>query len=651
MSPLALALFLTGAESYGDQLWDAVKGPVTTVLKWLVYVLLVMAAIAVLLLIRRAWRLLPPRRGMVVSLEDLGADVRERQAASYVISRQLLAEMTALSSTDDAARAGIDESRDLDRSFVANLRIAGDGVERLDSLMQGEPAVSFGPLSFNARQLAYFFGTFFRRRAEHELVGSLTPSREGVVVTVESKRPGRALDRWQVARAGEGAASESIRDLAMQIVVGLGCSTATADWRSFRDYRKALEVLGKAGEAEDTRSVLEQSRLLLSRSLDHDPLNPLARFYLGTVERKLGENQAAVEQFSLLERFATGNAADRLKHFVHDVHPEFLPVVRYNLAVSLLKLDATKAQRTALKILNGLRDRLDKGQLQLTKATAYRFKVLVWSAVAWALTFQLERELENTQQAHGPNERASELLSEIEHLGGLIRQEIPSATEDGADYVNALAIAENAHGRALDSLGRKPNAVERYRRATALLPDFVDAQLNLAEALLDLKGFDWSEHAEAAIRQALRSDPASRRAEYLYGRLCADDAVGRYDEAKQHLKRAGDYSQALLLRARLLAEQDKDLDGALVLLEQAVVSRPALNYRLLAYAEFVLHLAQDGHATRGMLERARERAGRVADEGLTERFRDRGAELVTEIDKALGALDAKHATELETAAE
>ena len=41
MSPLALALFSTGAESYGDQLWDAVKGPVTTVLKWLVYVLLV----------------------------------------------------------------------------------------------------------------------------------------------------------------------------------------------------------------------------------------------------------------------------------------------------------------------------------------------------------------------------------------------------------------------------------------------------------------------------------------------------------------------------------------------------------------------------------------------------------------------------------
>ena len=87
--------------------------------------------------------------------------------------------------------------------------------------------------------------------------------------------------------------------------------------------------------------------------------------------------------------------------------------MRYNLAVSLLKLDATKAQRTALKILNGLRDRLDKGQLQLTKASAYRFKVLVWSAVAWALTFQLERELENKQQAQGPNERASELLSEI----------------------------------------------------------------------------------------------------------------------------------------------------------------------------------------------------------------------------------------------
>jgi hypothetical protein len=651
VSPLALAFFLTGAESYGDQLWDAVKGPLTTVLKWLVYVLLVMAAIAVVLVIRRAWRLLPPRRGMVVSLEDLGADVRERQAASYVLSRQLLAEMTALSSTDDAARAGIDESRDLDRSFVANLRIAGDGVERLDSLTQGEPAVSFGPLSFNARQLAYFFGTFFRRRAEHELAGSLTPSREGVVVTVESKGPARALDRWQVARAGQGAASESIRDLAMQIVVGLGCSTATADWRSFRDYRKALEALGKAGEAEDTRSVLEQSRLLLSRSLDRDPLNPLARFYLGTVERKLGENQAAVEQFRVLESFVARAAAGRLRHFVDTVHPDFRPVVRYNLAVSLLKLDATKDQREALRKLNSLRDRLDKGQLQLTKATAYRFKVLVWSALAWALTFELERELENKQQAQGPNERPSKLLSEIEDLSRSIEDATPLASEDGADYVNALAVAENAHGRALDSLGHKPNAVERYRRATALLPDFIDAQLNLAGALLNLKDFDdWSEHAEAAIRQALRSDPSSRRAEYLYGRLCADQSVARYEEAKQHLKRAGDYSQALLLRARL-AEQDDDLDGALRLLERAAAARPKLSYRLLVYAEFVLKLAQNDRATPELLERARERAARLAKEGLTTWYRDRGTELVAEINAALGTLDTKLPAEAKTATE
>ena len=236
----------------------------------------------------------------------------------------------------------------------------------------------------------------------------------------------------------------------------------------------------------------------------------------------------------------------------------------------------------------------------------------------------------------------------------MIRQEIPSTTEDGADYVNALAIAENAHGRALDSLGRKPNAVERYRRATALLPDFVDAQLNLAEALLDLKGFDWAEHAEAAIRQALRSDPASRRAEYLYGRLCADGAVGALRRGKSSIwKRAGDYSQALLLRARLLAEQGKDRDGALALLEQAVTARPA---RQLPAARVCGVCAQSRSGRpRDAWTCSSARGGRaasVAKEGLTKQLSRLAArELVTEIDEALGALDTKYVTELGTAAE
>jgi cytochrome c-type biogenesis protein CcmH/NrfG len=636
------AVLILGAQSYGDRLLDAVKDPLTAFLTWLVYALLIVAAISVVLVIRHAWRYLPPRRGTVVALGDLGANARERQAASHMLSRQLLAEITALSSGADGAGGQIDESRDLDRSFVANLRIAGEGVERLDSLMEGETAVAVGPLSFNARQLAYFFGTFFRRRSEYELVGSLTPAREGVVLTVERQGPGAALDRWQVPRTGEHATSEAIRDVAMQIVVGLGCSTATSDWRSFRDYRTALDLLDTAGDADDPHEQLERARLLLGRALDRDPLNPLARFYLGTAERKLGNNEGAVEQFRLLQSLISGERSGRrLKHFVDDVHPEFRLVVRYNLAASLLKLDKNKAQREALTILNSLHDRLvKKGSLSLTSQGRYRFEVLVESALAWALTFRIERVLDDRDpQAKSKNGRELELLAEIKKLRNTIHQATPQSGDDAAVYANALATAENAYGRAFDLLGRKPNAVEAYRRATTLLPDFVDAHLNLAEALIDLREFGWQEQAEAAIRQALRSEPSSRRAEYLYGRLSADPSVARYEEAKQHFERAGGYSQALFLYATLLAQQDGKLPDALAVLDRAIAANPAAGHRLLAYANFVLQLAGEGRADRARLNRAREYAERLAAEGYTPRFRRRGQELVEQIDATLTRLE------------
>jgi tetratricopeptide (TPR) repeat protein len=630
----------SSGQSYGDQLWEAVKGPLATVLKWLVYAILIIGAVWVLLLLRRLWRLLPPRRGTIVVVEDLVADLKDRQTASHVLSRRLLTEITSLGSTEGGEIAEIDETGDLDGTFVANLRIAGEGVEKLDSLAEGETAVSVGPLSFSLKQLGYYLGSLFRRRSEYELVGSLTEGRDRVMFTVENQGPaGQVLNRWHSTRNGDHAADEAVRDVAMQIVVGLGRSTATADWRSFRDYRDALDVLGTSSDAPDPRARLESARALLARSLDRDPLNPLARFYLATVNRKLGDNDEAVEQFRLLESFATRQDSGWLEHF-KVVHPEFRRVVRYNLATSLLKLEARKAQREALRIVNGLVEQFAKpGPVPLADSPEYRFGVLVRSAQAWALTFRLERELNRQEpDTKSPDARQAyraQLLSEIESVRNSIQGAVPASTTASAVYAGALATAETAFGRASELLGRQKDAFEAYRRATTLLPDLVDPQLNLVELLFDLKEFGWQEQAEAAIRQTLAVDPSNLRAEYLYGRLCADPSVARYEEAKEHLTRAGSYPEALFLHAQIVAEQEGDLPGALKLLDRAIALAPAPGHRLLSYVNFVLQLAREGRADRDLLLRARERANRLATDGITGRFRRRGAELREELDAAL----------------
>ena len=325
-----------------------------------------------------------------------------------------------------------------------------------------------GPVSFNLRQLGYYLGSLFRRRSEYELVGSLTESRDRVVLTVENQgAAGQVLNRWHSTRAGDHAADEAVRDVAMQIVVGLGRSTATADWRSFRDYREALDVLRVGSDAPDPRERLESARGLLARSLDRDPLNPLARFYLATVYRKLGDNGEAVEQFRLLDSFATRQDSGWLEHF-KAVHPEFRRVVRYNLATSLLKLEARRAQCEALRIVNGLVEQFAKpGPVPLADSPEYRFGVLVRGAQAWALTFRLERELHKDEpDSKSPEARQAyraQLMSEIESARNSIRGAVPVTRAASAVYAGALATAETAFGRASELLGRQKDAFEAYR--------------------------------------------------------------------------------------------------------------------------------------------------------------------------------------------
>ena len=630
-----------GAQSYGDQVGDAVKGPIVTVVKWLVYALLIIGAVWVLVLIRRLWRLLPARHGTVVALEDLVADVKERQAASHVLSRQLLTEISSLGSAGGADIEEIDETSDLDRTFVANLRIAGEGVENLDSLMQGETAVSVGPVRFSLRQVAYYLGSLFRRRSEFELVGSLTKSRDRVVLTVENRgAAGQVIRRWHSTRTGDYGVADAVRDVAMQIVVGLGLSTATSDWRSFRDYREALDVLGTAGDA---------AQILESRS--RAPASCSRARSTGTRSTRLRASTSRRSTGSWVTTTRRSSSSGCSRTSPRSTTPPGSSTSRRSTPSSA-EWFATTWLRRSSSSRHGARNvrrcrcstgsssdwpRLGRNRLPTLRSTASACSSQ--SALAWALTFRLERELQRDEPDGKSADRRSadvaRLISEIKKTRGSIQDSVPATTRSRAVYASALATAENAFGRASNLLGRQKDALEAYRRAATLLPDLVDAQLNLVELLLGLKELGWQAQAEAAICQVLRVDPSNERAEYLYGRLCADPSVARYKEAEEHLTRAGSSPEALFLHAQILAEQDDDLPAALALLDRAIALAPAPGHRLLGYVNFVLELAKKGDADRELLLKARERADRLATDGISSRFRRRGVELIAELDEAL----------------
>jgi Flp pilus assembly protein TadD len=121
-------------------------------------------------------------------------------------------------------------------------------------------------------------------------------------------------------------------------------------------------------------------------------------------------------------------------------------------------------------------------------------------------------------------------------------RKIPGSPEPHNDYANALREA-----------GRFPEAVEEYRQALRLKPDYMSAHNNLGTLLAELGRF---EEAERHLQEALRLKPDSPQLEVNLGMVCAD--LGRYEDALRHLESANEAMpgnpQVIAQRVHVLAE-------------------------------------------------------------------------------------------------
>jgi tetratricopeptide (TPR) repeat protein len=114
----------------------------------------------------------------------------------------------------------------------------------------------------------------------------------------------------------------------------------------------------------------------------------------------------------------------------------------------------------------------------------------------------------------------------------------PFETTKAVAKVHALAgpTPEELFQRALDcetDPTRLPQAVESYRQVLALVPDWIDAHINLGVALYQLGQV---EEAREEFVAAVELDPLSGISRYNLG--CVLEEEGRIDEAIDHLRRA-----------------------------------------------------------------------------------------------------------------
>ena len=152
----------------------------------------------------------------------------------------------------------------------------------------------------------------------------------------------------------------------------------------------------------------------------------------------------------------------------------------------------------------------------------------------------------------------------------------------------------NAYGQALDSLGKKDEALAAYSEALRLAPNFAQARCNLATVLADTGKL---EPAITNFEMALRERPEFAEAHHNLGSTLVK--AGRLEEAREHLVRATNLKpqepQAHYSLGTLFLVES-NYDGAVAQLSEALRYRPnyADAHRNLGFA--LLHQGQTNQA-------------------------------------------------------
>jgi hypothetical protein len=556
-----LAQEAAAATEGGPSVVDRVRDGLRTALVWLAYAGIGLAAFVVLVLGRRALTRLPPKEEISISIEDVSAATAERSQKSYALTREVVAHVRGVAAAARGEDEELDETRDLDGTSLPNLHVVGSGLAQLDAIVHDETPLKVGPLSFSPRQILFAVAPFLRRRSTTEFVGALVEEGDRISLTLEWYRNGdrrKPRDAWHVAKSGTGARADAVAEIAARIVAAVGDSAVSSSWRSLAEYRQATAKLVLAPDADDPRKLLQEARTGLRRSLEYDQGNLIARFNLARVERQLGEDEAAAQHFKFIDEFARvaeKAAAETVPAAFAHQHPELRFVARYNRAAALTKLTTWEAHKEALGLLDALGDELDRSASSLTDEQRVRLSLLVTGTRAATAVFELE-QLHRSDSDAGVVGRRAACVAEIQaSLDRLEKAGDDASLRGDRAWVRSCALAQNAYGRALFYTSRPAEAVAHHQEAVDMIPDLLDAQLNLAEAVMKAKQpkQGWASRARAALDSALALAPDNQRALFLSGHVWR--ALGRNAEAKAAFEKVAENPWAAFELGSILASE------------------------------------------------------------------------------------------------
>ena len=273
----------------------------------------------------RGIRTLPRRRLTHILFEDLSAGRDERLDRNRVITQSVVSrlqnaqplatfdlQMDIMPGANEPGFGGLEPV--LTMASVLNL-------ERTDS------PIKVGAVEFSLRDVLTLISQWFTRPPARYLEGWLIEANGSVEVGAKMldhrRRPVLKQDPEPTSNNGTGppqplawvvrgtsGRDRAIADLAAQILVGIGCSTLTSDWRSLRSFHEAMllrddqrfDAHSESGPTVDPKTLLSVARGHLARAVSYDPSNWIARFSLAVTLCRDNEPLVALQHLDILKK-------------------------------------------------------------------------------------------------------------------------------------------------------------------------------------------------------------------------------------------------------------------------------------------------------------------------------------------------------------
>jgi tetratricopeptide (TPR) repeat protein len=644
--------------TFWAQFWRGVSAGLITLATWIICF-----AVALLFFrlagIAKAW--LPPETGARVVMDDLTGNANERDAKSQALTRDMSVRLTTMGASSGESTE-LDDTPDLDSANLPNLVIHHDpqGID----VPLATTAATVGPFSINPAQLLAVLQKLMARRAEYSFKGSLVlqGARQAMVLECVSTKPKIGKKLWQSKSDNSDPAAareEALSTIVEKVAFEFSEERSTNSFASFHCYRAGRALMNSSRTAEDRAKILTSAAQLFRDCIQADPGNWMGWFYLATVLRKCGKNKQAANHFKFLQELLQ-QPTELLKAFLAS-HTDFPIIVDYNYAVCLSKLDTWKSHGESVDLLGRLIEKVQRPigpkESGASKDVSARnpatpqpgpqprpeMEMLFRSARVSALTFELDPQNEPVEKDPGGNKaHRDSIFRNIEGECEKVAQLESRIPESGRRTSTvARAVMKNAYGWALLRQGRSRDAVTALSDAITLMPDFVDAYLNLAEILIGGRSKvdpNWIQEAQSQLDQALLLSPSSPRAHYLSGRLLAKPAIGEFEKAKEHLLKAELFPNSYFLYAQILKGIDGNPKGAIEALAKSIARFPRVDYRYVVYAQWIIEFINSSPAgppaaLQTLLENALSAANKLHGHGIEKKLQSKGQELLGKLNE------------------